>query len=114
MKSVIALIALLTSLVNGEKYDFTEVKSYENYQVLRVEVTSKENFEKLSSIYGIEVWNEGQIGNSTSVMVAPQNIDQIKFHLYKQGFKFSVMVENVGDLVRMEKVSTLSVFIDLN
>ena len=57
MKKVIALAILFASLFNGEVLSAV-VKSYENYQVLRVEVASKEDFERLSSIDGINFWNE--------------------------------------------------------
>ena len=57
MKKIITLVTLFTSLFNLEVLS-NVVKSYENYQVLRVEVASKEDFEKLSSIDGINFWNE--------------------------------------------------------
>ena len=57
MKKMIALVIILAFLFNGEVLSAV-VKSYENYQVLRVEVASKEDFEKLSSIDGINFWNE--------------------------------------------------------
>ena len=60
MKKVIALAILFASLFNGEVLSDV-VKSYEDYQVLRVEVVSQENFEKLSLIEGINLWNEGMI-----------------------------------------------------
>ena len=57
MKKMIALVIIFASLFNGEVLSAV-VKSYENYQVLRVEVASKEDFERLSSIDGINFWNE--------------------------------------------------------
>ena len=50
------------------------------------------------------------LGGYADVIIAPQNIDLMKFYLYLQRFKFSVIVENVGDLIRMEKVSIRSSF----
>ena len=44
------------------------------------------------------------LGGYADVIIAPQNIDQMKFILYLQRFNFSVIVENVGDLIRMEQV----------
>ena len=81
------------------------VKSYENHQVLRVEIASKESHETLSSIHGIHFWNEGRIGGHADVMVAPEEIEQFKQFLSEQGFKYSTMVENVGDLIKLEQVS---------
>ena len=60
MKKIIALVILFASLFNGEVLSEV-VKSYEDYQVLRVEVVSQEDFEKLSLIDGIYFWNEGMI-----------------------------------------------------
>ena len=60
MKKMIALVIIFASLFNGEVLSAV-VKSYENYQVLRVEVASKEDFERLSSIDGINFWNERMI-----------------------------------------------------
>ena len=58
MTKIVALVILFASLFNVEVLSDV-VKSYENYQVLRVDVASKENFEKLSLIDGINFWNEG-------------------------------------------------------
>ena len=50
------------------------------------------------------------LGGYADVIIAPQIIDQMKFYLYLQRFKFSVIVENVGDLIRMEQVYMKSSF----
>ena len=60
MKKIMALVILFASLFNGEVLSEV-VKSYEDYQVLRVEVVSQEDFEKLSLMAGINFWNEGMI-----------------------------------------------------
>ena len=104
MKKMIALVIVFAFLFNGEVLSAV-VKSYENYQVLRVQITSKENYEILSSIRGIHFWNEGRIGGNADVMIAPEEIEEFKSFLVGNGFKFSVMVDNVGDLIRQEKVS---------
>ena len=96
-------IAIFASLANC-KFLSDSVKSYENYQVLRVQINSKENYEILSSIRGIHFWNEGRIGGNADVMIAPEEIEEFKSFLFGKGFEFSVMVENVGDLIRQEKV----------
>ena len=98
-------IAIFASLANC-KFLSDSVKSYENYQVLRVQINSKENYEILSSIHGIHFWKEGHIGGNADVLIAPEEIEIFKFFLFGNGFEFSVMVENVGDLIRQEKVST--------
>ena len=97
-------VAYFATLANG-KILSDPVKSYENHQVFRIEIASKENHETLSSIHGIHFWNEGRIGGHADVMVAPEEIEQFKQFLSEQGFKYSTMIENVGDLIKLEKVS---------
>jgi len=80
------------------------IKSYENHSVLRVKITSKENFDLLSSIDGIHFWNDGHIGGNADIMVTPQDIERVKTNLFKNGFEFTTMIENVGELMRLEKV----------
>merc|ERR1719162_2270899 len=41
-------------------------------------------------------------------MVAPQDFTQVTENLMKQEFDFSTMVENVGDLIRLEKVPAIN------
>jgi len=96
-------IAFFASIANCKVLS-DPIKSYENYQVLRVQITSKENYEILSSIRGIHFWNEGRIGSNADIMIAPEEIEEFKSFLVENGFEFSVMVENVGDLIRLEKV----------
>ena len=81
------------------------IKSYEDYQVLRVQIDSKAKYEILSSFPGIHFWKEGRIGGNADVLIAPEEIEIFKIFLYGNRFEFSVMVENVGDLIRQEKVS---------
>ena len=96
-------IAFFASFSNC-KFLSDPIKSYENYQVLRVKIESKDQFDILSSISGIHFWNEGRIGGNADIMVAPNDIVQVRGYLLEQGFIVSTMVENVGDLIRLEKV----------
>ena len=106
MRFAILWLVLSVFLSDGNVI-FHFAKSYENYQVLRVEINSKEKYEILSSIRGIHFWNEGRIGGNADVMVAPEEIEEFKSFLFAKGFNFSTMVENVGDLIRLEKVCYL-------
>jgi len=96
-------LALFATLANGKVLS-DPIISYENYQVLRVKIESKDQFDILSSISGIHFWNEGRIGGNADIMVAPNDIVQVRGYLLEQGFIVSTMVENVGDLIRLEKV----------
>lgn len=107
MKLAIFCVTLLAfaNLANGKVLS-DPVKSYENHRVLRVKIDSEEASYNLSEILGVTFWNEGRIGGYADIMVAPQDITQVTENLMKQEFDFSTMVENVGDLIRLEKVGT--------
>lgn len=79
------------------------VKSYENYKVFRVEIPTAESFDTLSSFSNLHFWNEGRIGGHVDVMVAPEHISKLEQDLSE--FKYSTMVENVGDLIKLAEVS---------
>ena len=106
MKLAIFCVTLVAfaNLANGKVLS-DPVKSYENHQVLRVKIDSEETSNSLSEIAGVTFWNEGRIGGYADIMVAPQDITQVTENLMKQEFDFSTMVENVGDLIRLEQVS---------
>ena len=72
----------------------------------KVKIDSEEASYNLSKILGVTFWNEGRIGGYADIMVAPHDITQVTENLKKQEFDFSTMVENVGDLIRLEKVGT--------
>lgn len=103
MKSVI-LLSLLLQLSLGHVVP-EEVKSYENYKVFRVEIGSEADFQTLSSLKNLHFWNEGKRGGFADVMVAPQFIHQVRENLDNFALSYSVMVENVGDLIRLEQVN---------
>ena len=107
MKLAIFFVTLVAfaNLANGKVLS-DPVKSYENHQVLRVKIDSEKASNELSEILGVTFWNEGRIGGYADIMVAPQDITQVTENLKKQAFDFSTMVENVGDLIRLEKVGT--------
>ena len=86
------LLTLFVSWAYGKVLS-DPVISYENYQVLRVQINSKEKFDVLSAINGIHFWNEGRIGGNADVMVAPNDIIQVREYLLKQGFKFREVVK---------------------
>ena len=80
-----------------------EPKSYENYKVFRVEVPTEEHMDTLSGLK-VHFWNQGRIGLHADVMIAPNDIPEVEYKLKLLNFNFSIMVDNVGDLMRLEKV----------
>ncbi len=109
-KSVTVLLLALFAFaaVNCNVISKDPVKSYENFQVLRVEIPSKESFDLLSSVNGLQFWNEGRVGSHRDAMVAPYNIEEVTQKLASLGLQYSTMVENVGELMRLEQVNKQS------
>ena len=101
MNKVIFVSLAILAFCNGQK-------SYENYKVFRVDVPSPETFDLLSSFSDIHFWNEGRVGSHADVMVAPQNLAEIEYKLKRYNFEFNIMVENVGDLIQLEKVPVVN------
>jgi len=107
MKCVLYLSVFLLALNSALASILTEeVKNYENFQVLRVKTESRNDIETLYGLNGVHFWNEGRIGGHADIMFQPSLLDNAKNELKKLGFEFSVMVENVGELMRLEKVPT--------
>lgn len=52
----------------------------------------------------INFWNEGRVGGYADIMVAPEDIAGVKDSLMKKQFDFSSMIDNVQDLISLEKV----------
>ena len=94
-------LAFMAIFVSARKIAEKPVVSYEGYKVFRVETPTKDSYDTLAVIPDISFWKEGRIGGHADVMVAPNHLK--KFIL--KNLKYSVMVENVGDLIRLEQVS---------
>ena len=72
---------------------------------LRVETPTKASYDTLAATSDISFWNEGRIGGHADVMVAPNHLKKSAEQFILKNLKYSVMVENVGDLIRLEQVS---------
>ena len=71
----------------------------------RVETPTKASYDTLAATSDISFWNEGRIGGHADVMVAPNHLKKSTEQFILKNLKYSVMVENVGDLIRLEQVS---------
>ena len=71
----------------------------------RVETPTRASYDTLAATSDISFWNEGRIGGHADVMVAPNHLKKSAEQFILKNLKYSVMVENVGDLIRLEQVS---------
>jgi hypothetical protein len=49
------------------------------------------------------------VGSHADVMVSPQHVNRIKFTLLGKNLRFTTMIDNVGELIRLEKVILIKV-----
>ena len=111
MKVVIfAVAAILASAKASILLEPAQPKTYENFSVLRVEVHTREEFDLLYTVENLHFWNQGRVGGHSDVMVSPELLQEVQKQLLRHNLKFSTMIENVGDLMRLEKVN--AVFLD--
>ena len=111
MKVVIfAVAAILASAKASILLEPAQPKTYENFSVLRVEVHTREEFDLLYTVENLHFWNQGRVGGHADVMVSPDLLQKVQKQLLRHNLKFSTMIENVGDLMRLEKVN--AVFLD--
>ena len=111
MKVVIfAVAAILASAKASILLEPAQPKTYENFSVLRVEVHTREEFDLLYTVENLHFWNQGRVGGHADVMVSPELLQEVQKQLLRHNLKFSTMIENVGDLMRLEKVN--AVFLD--
>ena len=99
-------LAFMAIFVSARKIAEKPVVSYyEGYKVFRVEIPTKASYDTLAATPGISFWKEGRIGGHADVMVAPNHLKKSAEQFILKNLKYSVMVENVGDLIRLEQVS---------
>ena len=105
MKVLIFALANILALTQASiLLEPAQSKSYENYSVLRIEVHTKEEFDLLSTLGDLHFWNEGRVGGHADVMVSPDALQEVQKQLLRRNFQFSTMIENVGKLMKLEKV----------
>lgn len=90
-------------------YTFEKVNKWAHNIILalsfRVETPTRASYDTLAATSDISFWNEGRIGGHADVMVAPNHLKKSAEQFILKNLKYSVMVENVGDLIRLEQVS---------
>lgn len=108
MRSAFWALCTVTLAFHGLEASIIQDKviSYDGFKVLRVEVPEKADFEALENINYISFWNDGKVGGHADVMVKPDDLARMEADLYAKNLKFSVMIENVADLIKLEKVTT--------
>ncbi len=103
MKVILAAF-LLASAVSAS---VLKPPSFEGYKVLRVEIPSRESFDLLASLENVDFWREGRIGDSSDIMTSPIDLAKVTSFLDSNNFAFSVMIENIQDLIKLEQVCAL-------
>ena len=102
LASTLAFMAIFGST---RKIAENPVVFHEGYKVFRIETPTKDSYDTLAVIPDISFWKEGRIGGHADVMVAPNHLKKSTEQFILKNLKYSVMVENVGDLIRLEQVS---------
>merc|ERR1712033_45466 len=81
-------------------------RSYHGYKVLRTEKLSMDKMELLKNFQiqsNLDFWREPWLGQAADIMVPASKMTQVQEWLSSQKIKFSVMVENVQELVELSK-----------
>ena len=106
MKSLVLLKYFLTFFfsLGAARLVSKPLVSYEGFKVLRVDVPNKGSFEALLATPDIQFWNEGHVGGHADVMVSQTHLKKAEIQFILKNLKYSVMIENVQDLIRLEKV----------
>ena len=102
---LVSTLAFMAIFGSTRKIAENPVVFHEGYKVFRVETPTKASYDTLAAIPDISFWKEGRIGGHADVMVAPNHLKKSAEQFILKNLKYSVMVENVGDLIRLEQVS---------
>jgi len=89
-------IACLFSAIRDRDF----IKSYEGYQVLRLNITTKSGFEQIKNVYLSEqydFWSSPSMHASTDIMAPPQLAGALKTFLGIIGVPFDVIYENLQE-----------------
>merc|ERR1712080_97131 len=85
-------------------------KRYDNYKVVEVHIlnTAQQSYlQELQAGEEYDFWTDrfGR-GHPAHIMVAPQQLDQLFLNLTRRGFKATVIIEDVQELVPLKVAST--------
>merc|ERR1712117_904431 len=81
-------------------------RSYHGYKVLRTETLSFEKMELLKNFQiqsNLDFWKEPWLGQSADIMVPASRMSEVNDWLSSHNIKFSLMVENVQELVELSQ-----------
>merc|ERR1712002_1013932 len=81
-------------------------RSYHGYKVLRTEKLSFEKMELLKNFQiqsNLDFWKEPWLGQPADIMVPASKMFEVNEWLSSHNIKFSIMVENVQDLVELSQ-----------
>ena len=106
MKVAVHAFALLFLAASTWASALNKPLSFEGYKVLRIEVPTKAKFEALSSLENVDFWREGRVGGSVDLMAGPSDLAEVTKFLEAENYSYSVMIQNVEDLIKLEKVKS--------
>ena len=78
------------------------MKSYQNYKVFRVQIPDQKSLEQITSLRDVHVW-KNFYGGSADLMIGPKSFSNFQI----LNLNYSIIIENVQDLIEREKVRTL-------
>merc|ERR1712133_131741 len=81
-------------------------RSYHGYKVLRTEKLSFEKMELLKNFQiqsNLDFWKEPWLGQPADIMVPASRMSEVNDWLSSHNIKFSLMVENVQELVELSQ-----------
>ena len=82
--------------------------NYSGYKVLRVEVRSELEAEKLNSLQEeglFDFWTEVRLGKHVDVMASPQNIGSLEMWIETNELASTIMIQDVAPLMELEKIN---------
>ena len=84
----------------------SDYRAYHGYKVLRTEVLDKASSDLLHKVMiedNVDFWREPAPGRMADLMVKGEQVDSVSKWLAKNNIEYSVMVDNVQDLVEQSE-----------
>jgi len=116
MKSLVLFISifhLIYSLNQGDTNVDVDENDYDGYKVFKTfplddDLPFIRSYQEKE--YGVyDIWSEIRTGTPIDIMVAPKAQEAFTSELTEKGIKYQVMIENVQDLINLEKIESAQI-----